>query len=85
MVTQQDSRVILSHSEVMKRIAAVTMFFLPATTIAVSSPPPHWPPLVLPLHFLLLFLKLLSFLLLPLTFVPQLKDNDRQSLAANSS
>lgn len=36
MVTQQDSQVILTHSEVMKGIAAVTMFFLPATTIAVS-------------------------------------------------
>lgn len=36
MVTQQDSKVILTHSEVMKGIAAITMFFLPATTIAVS-------------------------------------------------
>ena len=39
MVTQQDSRVILTHSEVMKGIAAVTIFFLPATTIAVSLSP----------------------------------------------
>lgn len=46
MVTQQDSQVILTHSEVMKGIAAVTMFFLPATTIAVSPltfPPPLCP------------------------------------------
>lgn len=41
MVTQQDSRVILSHSEVMKGIAAVTMFFLPATSIAVSPLVPN--------------------------------------------
>ncbi|MCJ1270366.1 hypothetical protein MMC22_010262 [Lobaria immixta] len=34
MVTQQDSNVMIGHSTTMKAIAAVTMFFLPATTIA---------------------------------------------------
>lgn len=57
MVTQQDSRVILTHSEVMKGIAAVTMFFLPATTIAVSFPLPS-------LHFLPFFFVPFPFLLL---------------------
>lgn len=36
MVTQQDSNVMIGHSTTMKAIAAVTMFFLPATTIAVG-------------------------------------------------
>lgn len=36
VVTQQDSNVMIGHSTTMKAIAAVTMIFLPATTIAVG-------------------------------------------------
>lgn len=36
VVTQQDSHVMINDSKTMKAIAAVTMIFLPATTIAVG-------------------------------------------------
>ena len=42
VVTQQDSNLMISHSTTMKAIAAVTMIFLPATTIAVSLLPCFW-------------------------------------------